>query len=38
MVASVQRIKALAGGWDAAQIPSSKEIRAKMPPNSGSMH
>jgi outer membrane protein TolC len=27
MVASVQLIKAVGGGWDAAQIPSSKEIR-----------
>jgi NodT family efflux transporter outer membrane factor (OMF) lipoprotein len=29
MVASVQLIKALGGGWDASQIPSSKEIRAR---------
>jgi NodT family efflux transporter outer membrane factor (OMF) lipoprotein len=29
MVASVQLIKALGGGWNAAQIPSSKEIRAQ---------
>jgi outer membrane protein TolC len=29
MVASIQLIKALGGGWDAAQIPSSKEIRAQ---------
>lgn len=29
MVASVQLIKALGGGWDAAQIPSPKEIQAK---------
>jgi NodT family efflux transporter outer membrane factor (OMF) lipoprotein len=29
MVASVQLIKALGGGWTAAQIPSSKEIRAQ---------
>lgn len=29
MVASVQLIKALGGGWDAAQIPSPKEIRAQ---------
>lgn len=32
MVASVQLIKAIGGGWDAAQIPSSKEIRTS--PNS----
>jgi len=36
MVASVQLIKALGGGWDAAQIPSSKEIRAGTPRNSSS--
>jgi len=29
MAASVQLIKALGGGWDAAQIPSPKEINAK---------
>ena len=29
MVASVQLIKALGGGWNAAQIPSSKQIRAQ---------
>jgi len=34
MVASVQLIKALGGGWDASHIPSSKEIRAQMPGNS----
>jgi NodT family efflux transporter outer membrane factor (OMF) lipoprotein len=34
MVASVQLIKALGGGWDAKQIPSSKEIRAQTPPSS----
>jgi NodT family efflux transporter outer membrane factor (OMF) lipoprotein len=33
MVASVQLIKALGGGWDAAQIPSPKEIRAQAPRN-----
>jgi len=38
MVASVQLIKALGGGWDAAQIPSSKEIRAQTSPNSRSTH
>lgn len=27
MVASVQLIKALGGGWDASQIPSSREVR-----------
>ena len=31
MVASVNLIKALGGGWDASQIPSSKEIRAILP-------
>jgi NodT family efflux transporter outer membrane factor (OMF) lipoprotein len=36
MVASVQLIKALGGGWDTAQIPSSKEIRAQSSQNSGS--
>ncbi len=29
MVASVQLIKALGGGWDAAQLPSEKELGAK---------
>ena len=33
MVASVQLIKALGGGWDAKQIPSAKEIQARTPPN-----
>jgi outer membrane protein TolC len=28
MVASVQLIKALGGGWDSAQIPSEKEVRS----------
>ncbi len=38
MVASVQLIKALGGGWDATQIPPSKEIRAQAARNSGSTH
>ena len=38
MVASVQLIKALGGGWDAAQIPSPKEIRAGTERSSVSMH
>jgi len=38
MVASVQLIKALGGGWDAKQIPSSKDIRAQTSPNSSSTH
>ena len=38
MVASVQLIKALGGGWNAAQIPSPKEIRAQAPTSSGSTH
>jgi outer membrane protein TolC len=29
MVASVQLIKALGGDWDAAQLPSPKEVQAK---------
>jgi outer membrane protein TolC len=36
MVASVQLIKALGGGWDAAQILSAKEIRAQTSRNSNS--
>ena len=36
MVASVQLIKALGGGWDATQIPSSKEIRTQTSPISTS--
>jgi len=31
MVACVQLIKALGGGWDSSQIPSEKELRAKGP-------
>ncbi len=30
MVASVQLIKALGGGWDVSQLPSSKELGAKI--------
>ncbi len=33
MVASVQLIKALGGGWDAAQIPSPQQIRAQAQRN-----
>jgi NodT family efflux transporter outer membrane factor (OMF) lipoprotein len=36
MLASVQLIKALGGGWDASQIPSPKELGAKLPSASGS--
>ena len=31
MVASVQLIKALGGGWDSSQIPSEKEVGSKTP-------
>jgi NodT family efflux transporter outer membrane factor (OMF) lipoprotein len=31
MVASVQLIKALGGGWDATQIPTSKELGRRIP-------
>jgi NodT family efflux transporter outer membrane factor (OMF) lipoprotein len=31
MVASVQLIEALGGGWDASQMPSPKELGAKIP-------
>src|SRR5271157_2604400 len=34
MVASVQLIKALGGGWDATQIPLPKEMLAKISPGS----
>jgi NodT family efflux transporter outer membrane factor (OMF) lipoprotein len=34
MVASVQLIKALGGGWDSAQIPSEKEMGTKTPDGS----
>jgi NodT family efflux transporter outer membrane factor (OMF) lipoprotein len=36
MVASVQLIKALGGGWDASQIPSPKELGRRIP--DGSSH
>jgi len=29
MVASVQLIKALGGGWDASQIPSAKKLASR---------
>jgi NodT family efflux transporter outer membrane factor (OMF) lipoprotein len=35
MLASVQLIKALGGGWDASQIPSPKELGAKFPAGTG---
>jgi len=38
MVASVQLIKALGGGWDASQIPSSKELGAKIPDGANARH
>jgi len=38
MVASVQLIKALGGGWDVARIPSPQEIRAQTSPSSSSTH
>jgi len=38
MVASVQLIKALGGGWNLTQIPSSKEIRSETSPISSPMH
>ncbi len=33
MVASVQLIKALGGGWDAAQIPTPSQLRRNLSPN-----
>jgi NodT family efflux transporter outer membrane factor (OMF) lipoprotein len=38
MVASVQLIKALGGGWDASQIPSSKELGARIPDGANARH
>ena len=38
MVASVQLIKALGGGWDSSQIPSPKEIGSKISLASNSRH
>ena len=38
MLASVQLIKALGGGWDSTRIPSSKEIRAEAAGSSESAH
>jgi len=38
MVASVQLIKALGGGWDASQIPSSKELARRVPNGSNAKH
>ncbi len=32
MVASVQLIKALGGGWDATMLPSSQDLKARIPP------
>ena len=34
MVASVQLIKALGGGWDASQIPSPKDLGKSIPDGS----
>jgi len=36
MVASVQLIKALGGGWDASQVPSAKEVQASTSTGSNS--
>ena len=38
MVASVQLIKALGGGWDASQIPSEKELGAKIADGGSTKH
>jgi len=38
MVASVQLIKALGGGWDSAQIPSAKEVGSKIPAGPSAKH
>lgn len=38
ILASVQLIKALGGEWDASQIPSPKELGAKIPATSGAGH
>ena len=35
LVASVQLIKALGGGWDTSQIPSKKELAGKFPDKPG---
>lgn len=35
LVASVQLIKALGGGWDTSQIPSEKELAGKFPDKPG---
>jgi hypothetical protein len=34
MVAGVNLIKALGGGWDASQLPSPKQLGAKIPDGS----